>query len=355
MDTITSSLIYDRALAHKDDYNEFITNLTMAANLGYSPAIEALHMEYFSDNDRKQDFSVTKKFYEATMHYGYSCNYLAFMYKYGLGVEKNYRKANELFEKAVALGSPLAMVNLGCSYRHGHGVTVDYDKAAQLYQQAINVSEKFGYDGLGTLYRDGEGVDKNINKTVELYEEGAKHNNPFAMRELAILYRDGTGVERNYDKAFSLLKKTAKFNYSRAVSDLATFQCNGWGIESDYISALALYEKAAEQGSGDAVRNIGFMYFHGLGVNVDIDKAMECYKKAIEIGDPVAKNLLVELYTKHKCAYPEDEIIEYFLEKKPEALTEIFGYDAEKISLLEKIHELQKENAEWKSKFGIDI
>ena len=44
------------------------------------------------------------------------------MYNYGKGVERNYSKAKEFYEKGANLNNSDAMCNLGLMYQHGQGV-----------------------------------------------------------------------------------------------------------------------------------------------------------------------------------------------------------------------------------------
>ncbi|EJK59266.1 hypothetical protein THAOC_20534, partial [Thalassiosira oceanica] len=54
----------------------------------------------------------------------------------GLGLQKDSRKAVELYAKAAELGSIHALFNLGNAYEHGDGVQQDTVKAAELYEEA---------------------------------------------------------------------------------------------------------------------------------------------------------------------------------------------------------------------------
>ena len=50
------------------------------------------------------------------------------MYDQGRGVDVNYKKAIEWYEKAAEQGHAYAQYNLGNMYRNGHGVDVNYKK-----------------------------------------------------------------------------------------------------------------------------------------------------------------------------------------------------------------------------------
>ena len=60
------------------------------------------------------------------------------MYALGLGVERNYAKAREWYEKAAANGEAKAQYSLGYMYEYGLGVEQDYAKARDWYQKAAD-------------------------------------------------------------------------------------------------------------------------------------------------------------------------------------------------------------------------
>jgi hypothetical protein len=53
------------------------------------------------------------------------------MYRNGDGVDVNYKKAIEWYEKAAEQGDAGAQYNLGVMYRNGDGVDVNYKKAIE--------------------------------------------------------------------------------------------------------------------------------------------------------------------------------------------------------------------------------
>ena len=63
-------------------------------------------------------------------------NNLGICYQNGTGVEKNFQKAFELYQKATEQGSALAQCNLGICYQNGIGVKKNTQKAVELYQKA---------------------------------------------------------------------------------------------------------------------------------------------------------------------------------------------------------------------------
>ena len=61
---------------------------------------------------------------------------LGVMYYHGKGVEQDYFKAREWYEKAVKQENADAKLNLSVMYYHGKGVKQDYSKAKDWYEKA---------------------------------------------------------------------------------------------------------------------------------------------------------------------------------------------------------------------------
>ena len=83
------------------------------------------------------------------------------MYAQGHGVEQNFVKAKELYEKACDLNNGTSFINLGILYEKGNGLAQNYTKAGELYQKACSLKYGLGCSNLGFLYQNGLGV-KNI-------------------------------------------------------------------------------------------------------------------------------------------------------------------------------------------------
>ena len=58
------------------------------------------------------------------------------MYYLGKGIEKNYKKAFEWYEKVASQGFADAQYNLGNMYYYGEGVEKDSKKAIEWYEKA---------------------------------------------------------------------------------------------------------------------------------------------------------------------------------------------------------------------------
>ena len=79
------------------------------------------------NNEYEEQFKCTR--FAAQKNDTFAIANLGWHYQTGNGVQKNYSKANELFEKAIKLNNLYAYNRLALSYLNGWGVKINKDKA----------------------------------------------------------------------------------------------------------------------------------------------------------------------------------------------------------------------------------
>ena len=172
----------------------------MSANLNNDKAKKQLIYDYIHNINKNQNYDLTVKFYEITAEYGYSLNFLGYMYRNGIFFKVDYKKAIELYEKAVKLNNSCAMINLAHMYKQGYGMIFkNYKKSKKLYKMAIKLDNSMAMAHLACMYRYGEGVKRDFKKTIDYYIMAAGHNHTGAEKELKyiIQYQDGLIEYRN--------------------------------------------------------------------------------------------------------------------------------------------------------------
>jgi TPR repeat protein len=122
----------------------------------------------------------------------------------GRGLERNYRQAFQLFERAAAKGHPDANHMLGYFLEHGIGTTVDLGKSATAYMRGAEAGSARARTNLGWYYEHGIGVDKNPATAAEWYTKAAEQGFAPAQANLANLYENGIGVKTNTSIAITL-------------------------------------------------------------------------------------------------------------------------------------------------------
>ncbi|EJK63031.1 hypothetical protein THAOC_16336 [Thalassiosira oceanica] len=135
-------------------------------------------------------------------------NYLGGLYFYGqLGLQKDMRKAVELWTEAAELGSIGALFNLGNAYRLGEGVQEDEAKALEFYKKAA------------------------MQGHVE-----SRHNLGCFEEEM-----------RNYDSAIRHLLISAKMGFKESVETIKKLFMAGIATKEQYTQALKGYQDAMEE------------------------------------------------------------------------------------------------------------
>ena len=130
------------------------------------------------------------------------------MYKYGLGVSKDYAKAAECFRKSAERG-------------------LDLDR--------LVVINKYGLDST---------------KALERCRKDAEQGNADAQCCVGEMYEKGRGISifPNYAKAAEWYRKSAEQGYATALYKMGIMYEQGRGISQDYVTAAEWYRKSAEQG-----------------------------------------------------------------------------------------------------------
>lgn len=159
---------------------------------------------------------------------------------------------NKVLEGTEQLYIRIAMNEIGFIYDMGEGVEQDYSKAMEWYEKAADLGHYVAMQNIGDMFFKGKGVEKNYAKAFEWYEKSAELGDSTAMVWLGYMYYKGQGVEQNYAKTIEWLEKAAELDDTTAMFLMGYIYYTGEGVGQDYAKALEWYEKAAELGDEDA-------------------------------------------------------------------------------------------------------
>jgi TPR repeat protein len=121
-----------------------------------------------------------------------------------------------LYTQAAAGGSLKAKRNLAYMYYFGAGVRRDYKKAADMFRETAEAGlGKAEYD-LGRLYYRGQGVAKDMEKAAKHFRKAAKNGHGGAQFFMGRLRMLGEGLERDMTKAYYWLTLSAAQNTDKA-------------------------------------------------------------------------------------------------------------------------------------------
>ncbi len=116
-----------------------------------------------------------------------SIRHLGVMYEDGLGVEKSYERAAELYKAAADAGDADGLCALGNLYAGGLGVEHSDEEAVRLFRLAAGCGSAWGQRNLGFMYENGRGVPKSEEDAARMYRLAARQGDAYAKGRLAAM------------------------------------------------------------------------------------------------------------------------------------------------------------------------
>ncbi|WP_172200161.1 tetratricopeptide repeat protein [Campylobacter sp. RM16188] len=127
----------------------------------------------------KKDFETSFKYAKKGCELGKdedACTYLAYMYYYGQGVEKNYEKAFEVYNGLCERGVYSMCPMVSFFYTDGIGVKKDIKKGKEVLEKICPDKYPEACGSLGELYESDKYGMKDEKKASELFSIACKHN-----------------------------------------------------------------------------------------------------------------------------------------------------------------------------------
>ena len=176
-------------------------------------------------------------------------------------------------------------------------------------------------------------------KTLEFYEKTKEYG--YSKAILGFIYGIGIGVEKNIELAINYYKQAIEMGNSMAMVSLAyRHRFSNMGVEKDEEKVIDLYNKAIESENPGAFHGLA-CYYRAQG---DLEKTVEYFELAIKHFYPLSRDNLILTYQNYPNAKDEKYIINYFLDiDDSEALTKIYNYTDNIISILKEKRDLEKE------------
>jgi TPR repeat protein len=215
----------------------------------------------------------------------WAMHYLAGSYTYGLGLEINLEKANELYLNSADLGFSTAQLVIGNNLIAGYGIEKDIARGIKYLNLASDQGNGYASFLLAEYYL--EQAESNLidhSGAIRYFRKSVDQGEHRAMQRLAWILTEGNITEKNTEEALSLNVKAAELGNEFAAYNAAGAFRYGNGTQKDCNKAIAYYEIAANLGMMEAMHNLGTMYYNAEGITKDIDKANEWYIKAAHLG-----------------------------------------------------------------------
>lgn len=188
--------------------------LEKSAQSGYSKAQSHLASFYEHGwNGAQKDLSKALFWHRKAAQQGYaaSAQSLGTFYEDGIVVTKDINKAIHWYNKATE-GNPSAYYDLAVIYFYGKQVPQDYKKARDLFQKAVDKIDKndiiaglglsLAENKLAEMYLKGYGGEQNYFQAAQLYQSSASKGYKWSQLELGKLYVAGLGVVQDYVQAY---------------------------------------------------------------------------------------------------------------------------------------------------------
>ena len=141
-------------------------------------------------------------------------------------------------ERAASSDCASAARRLGVAYARGElGLERDERRAAQLYKAAAAAGDAAAQHNLGLMYMSGGKAPK----ALKWFRAAAAQNHAPSVYNLATAYAFGTGVPRDADEASTLYRRAAMLGSADAAYALGR-------LETDLVAAREYFVVAARRG-----------------------------------------------------------------------------------------------------------
>ena len=219
--------------------------------------------------------------------------------------QKEFGKAKEKFNEALKSASPeivsYGKYGLGLLYLEGLGVERDFEKAVELFEESGKGGYSFAYSKLGLIYSSESisGEEKNLNTAARYF---LKDKEFFDEQNMYLLMKES--CERAWEWAED---ETDEGNVSVS-SHVALYYLLGIGTEKKCRKAIDILSADCHKDDIFSLLILGHCYATGLGgCDVDILQASELQRRAVDIDSEAAKEKQKELSKEIKYAQESQE------------------------------------------------
>ena len=208
-----------------------------------------------------------------------------------------------LLERSCALHYATGCVDLAFLYAAGRdGVTRDDARATPLFVEACDGGEPAGCYNVALMYQNGRGVSADLAVAVAAYEDGCLGGSSPACDNLGTLYNQGRGVAASPEKAAALYERACKGSFwdsgnADGCVNLGRSYRDGKGVEKNPSRAVELFSEVCDRSPADpddvntspaattACSLLGAQYAHGSGVAADQGLAILHSQQGCDGGD----------------------------------------------------------------------
>ncbi|MDR3254880.1 MAG: sel1 repeat family protein [Synergistaceae bacterium] len=184
-------------------------------------------------------------------------------------------------------GDAQALITLGGFYAEGAGVQKNFSKARECYEKAAQAGMAEGVYNVGVCWEVGMGSEADPKRAAEYFRKAADMELPQAMFKMSMVLDSGSGVDRDEKASIDYMAKAADAGHPDAASIMGLVYLNGMrGQKKDTEAGIKMLKAAASSGNAEAMKNIAVVYKDGIGLAASPSEALKWYVIAEKCGYP---------------------------------------------------------------------
>jgi TPR repeat protein len=184
-------------------------------------------------------------------------------------------------------GSADALITLGGFYAEGVGVQKNYSKARECYEKAAKLGAAEGVYNLGICWEIGMGSESDPARAAEYFRRAADMNLAQALFKMSVILDSGAGVKRDERASLDYMEKAALAGHPDAASIMGLAYLNGLrGRKKDPAEGMRMLKIAAAAGNAEAMKNMAVVYKDGIGTPASPVNSLKWYVIAEKCGYP---------------------------------------------------------------------
>lgn len=269
------------------DEGKIVAALEKAVELNSYPAIcnKALSIRTgeFYEKDEVKAYEMLKDLYDKTKA-PLSAKFLAYQYENGIGVEKDLKKAYELYlEYANTTNNSDANFKVYIYNLNNKFKDLSKEEAFCYLLRAGNLGYLEAYDYIGDCFYFGNGTPVNNELAFDYYKKSYDNGSKYAAYRLGIYYRIGIENKIKIDHKLALKyleeAKEDKIYLKFILYEMGLiYLYNEFNLQ-DLNKAFRCLKEAYELGNTTAANRLAYCYRYGKGTKVDISKALKLFKE----------------------------------------------------------------------------
>ena len=241
---------------------------------------------------------------------------------------------NDLIEKAKSKDED-AMYILASLYLKGEkGVEKNIKKAYQLFEDSANLGKSASFFELAKIHMTNDYGKRDTEKSIKLLSQSSKKGHSKSSYELGLIYYNGLDVDKDIERAESFLRLAAISEVEpiqKAQLLMANIYENGLLIgHVDQKESYRFYLMAANLGDSFAQYKVGNFLISGLNNDLiqNIEEGIGFLKKSSESGEKRASLVLAKFFLEESKKLlngikKDDLEVEYVLNSLSEINTDL--------------------------------